>query len=66
MSPSRSFSASASPNCKKYGDWVEDHTVNGKPLTLLQDILEYKQERKRRRLETVDELANDSQRMGLY
>ena len=45
---------------------IASRKVNGKPLTLLQDVLEYKQERKRRRLETVDELVRDSQRMGLY
>ena len=45
---------------------IASRKVNGEPLTLLQDVLEYKQERKRRRLETVDELVRDSQRMGLY
>ena len=45
---------------------IASRQVNGKPLTLLQDILEYKQERKRHRLETVDELVRDSQRLGLY
>jgi len=45
---------------------IASRKVDGEPLTLLQDVLEYKQERKRRRLETVDELVRDSQRMGLY
>ena len=45
---------------------IASRTVDGKPLTLLQDVLEYKQERKHRRLETVDELVRDSQRLGLY
>ena len=45
---------------------IASRKVDGKPLTLLQDVLEYKQERKRHRLETVDELVRDSQRMGLY
>lgn len=39
---------------------------DGKPVVLLQDVLEYKQERKRRRLEAVDELVEESQRLGLY
>ena len=45
---------------------IVSRQVDGKPRTLLQDVLEYKQERKRRRLETVDELVLDSQRLGLY
>ena len=45
---------------------IVSRKVNGKPLALLQDVLEYKQERKRCRLETVDELVRDSQRQGLY
>jgi hypothetical protein len=45
---------------------IASRQVDGKPLALLQDVLEYKQERKRNRLETVDELVRDSQRLGLY
>jgi hypothetical protein len=45
---------------------IASRKVDGETLTLLQDVLEYKQERKRRRLEAVDELVRDSQRMGLY
>jgi len=33
---------------------------------LPQGILEYKRERKRRQLETVDEMVKESQRLGLY
>ena len=45
---------------------IASRSVNGTPLTVLQDVLEYKQERKRRRLETVDELVKESQQLGLY
>ena len=45
---------------------IVSRKVDGKPLILLQDVLEYKQERKRRRFEAVDELVKDSQRQGLY
>ena len=45
---------------------IASRNVNGKPLTLLQDVLAYKQERKRRRLETVDELVNESQQLALH
>ena len=45
---------------------IASRTANGQPFTLLQDVLEYKQERKRRRLEAVDELVKESQRLDLY
>jgi len=45
---------------------IASRNVDGKPLTLLQDVLAYKQERKRRRLETVDGLVTESQQLGLY
>jgi len=45
---------------------IASRKVHGKPLTLLQDVLEYKQERKHRRLETVDEMVKESQRLALY
>ena len=45
---------------------IASRKVGDRSFTLLQDVLEYKQDRKRRRLEAVDELVRESQRLDLY